>query len=196
MTRPLAIFDFDKTLTEKDTLWAFLQYMSSTREIIRNSLFLSPLLIGYKTGLLSQNKVKEQVFSNFFGGMEADKFNRQCHNFAMEQLPGIENSSALEKLTWHKEEGHRIVVVSASIENYLIPWCREKGIEGIGTQLEQQQGLITGKFKTPNCYGPEKVRRLKSLIDLEEYTPIYAYGDSRGDYEMLALADHPYFRAF
>ena len=71
-----------------------------------------------------------------------------------------------------------------------------KGIELIATKLEFKAGKLTGKFATNNCYGAEKSHRIKELFDLELYDYIYAYGDSRGDKEMLALADESFYKPF
>jgi phosphoserine phosphatase len=70
------------------------------------------------------------------------------------------------------------------------------GIEIISTEIEISNNKITGKLSTANCYGPEKVNRLKKLLSMDDYSTIYAYGDSKGDREMLALAQHPHFKPF
>ena len=66
----------------------------------------------------------------------------------------------------------------------------------LATLLETENGIVTGKLSGKNCYGPEKVARIKSEFRLEEYDNIYAYGDSSGDTEMLAIATKPYYRKF
>ena len=96
----------------------------------------------------------------------------------------------------HIEQGDRVVLVSASIENYLEPFSREFKVEIICTQLEVIDGILTGNFKSPNCYGLEKVKRIKDEVDLSVYKEIHVYGDSAGDTEMLDLATHPFYRNF
>jgi len=69
-------------------------------------------------------------------------------------------------------------------------------MEIISTRLETKDGLLTGNFATPNCYGPEKVRRIREVVDLSAYQTVYAYGDSRGDREMLEIAHEKGYRVF
>jgi phosphoserine phosphatase len=57
------------------------------------------------------------------------------------------------------------------------------------------QGCVTGKLLGSNCWGIEKVARLQDWLQRPRNTyTLYAYGDSRGDLELLAAADHPYYR--
>jgi len=89
-----------------------------------------------------------------------------------------------------------VVVVSASPENYLKIWCHRNNVECIGTKLKTDSTKLTGKIEGLNCKGAEKVRRIKSKIDLSVYTDIYGYGNSNGDKEMLALCNKPYYKSY
>jgi HAD superfamily phosphoserine phosphatase-like hydrolase len=95
-----------------------------------------------------------------------------------------------------KENQAEIIVVTASAENWVAPWCQELGIGCIATQLEIKDDLLTGKIKGRNCHGIEKVNRLKEVIDLSKYTDIEAFGDSKGDLPMLKLATRAYYKPF
>ena len=93
----------------------------------------------------------------------------------------------LERVRWHQECGHRVVVVTASFRYWIEPWCAARGIELIATKLQEQQGVLTGRFDGINCNGAEKVRRVRAAYDLGVYSRIWAYGNSRGDRPMLTL---------
>jgi HAD superfamily phosphoserine phosphatase-like hydrolase len=84
-------------------------------------------------------------------------------------------------------EGSKVLIVSASIDNWVQPFFPSFTI--VGTQIEVIDGLLTGRFLTPNCYGQEKVRRILALHPDRSDYHLIAYGDSRGDREMLAFAD-------
>jgi HAD superfamily phosphoserine phosphatase-like hydrolase len=88
----------------------------------------------------------------------------------------------------HQAEGDRVIIVSASMRCWLQPWCDKNNIELLSTQLEFKNGEFTGRFLTKNCHGKEKENRIKELLNLKDYETIYAYGDSSGDTQMLALA--------
>ena len=86
-------------------------------------------------------------------------------------------------------------MVSASVEEWILPWCLTIGITHvIATRLEQEDKILTGRLSTKNCYGLEKVQRIKGVFDLEGFSTIYAYGDSVGDKELIDIADVKYLR--
>ena len=87
-------------------------------------------------------------------------------------------------------------MVSSSISNYLKPWCDEMGFDLFSKELEVIDGKLTGKFSTPNCNGQEKVRRIKEKYDLLEYDEIHVFGNSKGDFSMLELGTHKYYKFF
>jgi HAD superfamily hydrolase (TIGR01490 family) len=97
----------------------------------------------------------------------------------------------LERLAWHRAEGHRIVIVSASLDSYLVPLAPRLGVDDVlSCSLGADAGVLDGTLVGGNVRGPEKVRRLQQWLD-GEAVELWAYGDSAGDDELLALADHP-----
>jgi phosphatidylglycerophosphatase C len=97
----------------------------------------------------------------------------------------------MERINWHKTQGHKVAVVSASIDYWLNDWCKLNGLDLISTTLELKNGKLTGRLSGKNCYGIEKVNRIKNRYNLAEFDQIYAYGNSAGDREMLLLASAP-----
>jgi phosphatidylglycerophosphatase C len=104
---------------------------------------------------------------------------------------------ALSRCDWHRRQGHRLVCVSASIGNWIVPWALGHGFaQVIATQIETDGGILTGRFRGGNCYGPEKVRRFLEIFPERDHYTLFVYGDSRGDEALLSLADHPFFRRY
>lgn len=160
----------------------------------------------------------------FFANMDYKEFLQECERFCPD-LESRLKPAALARLQWHKDRGDVVVMVSASFEEYLAPLCAKLGMECIGTRLatqtqdkdsrggdsscglESQAGsekvdsrlestFLSGEFATPNCYGEQKAVRIKAHYDLSSYEEIYAYGDSKGDTAMLALATHAFYKPF
>ena len=194
----VAAFDFDGTLTRRETLLPFLLYTLGAAEVVRHALILSPTLAGYGLGLINNGIAKERVFVQCFAGMEMQALQQEGERFAALVLPGLLRQEALQRLEWHKQQGHRCVAISASLELYVRPWAEKAGFDDvIATQLETlPDGRISGRLAGTNCYGAEKVRRLQALLGTTDGYTLYAYGDSRGDRELLSSADHAYFRQF
>lgn len=192
----LALFDFDGTLTYKDSFLEFISYYHGKKAFYLGMLKLSPWLIAYKLKLYPNWKAKEKTLSYFFRHLPEDNFRKKGEEFAREIIPAMLRPRALAALKEHIKAGDRVIVVSASGEQWLRAWCNELGIELLATQLACEEGKLLGSIKGKNCYGPEKVERIKAHVSLEEYDEIFAYGDSEGDRELLALATHPHFRHF
>ena len=87
-----------------------------------------------------------------------------------------------------------MVIVSASLDVYLDPWCEAIGVERICTELDVRNGRLTGRYRQGDCSGQAKVRRIREQYDLSQYSVIYAYGDTSEDREMLELAHRRYCR--
>lgn len=196
MNKPVvAAFDFDGTLTYRDSFLPFLRALAGDRVYAQRMLGLSPLLLGYGLGLVKNHHAKARVLAAFLSGQDVQQIQQVAQDFATRQLPGRIRASALARLRWHQQQGHRCVIVSASLECYLRPWAQSVGVnEVIGSQLAMAGDSYTGQLATANCYGAEKTRRLLELIGERDAYTLYAYGDSKGDRELLALADFAYYR--
>lgn len=192
----LAIFDFDGTITTDDSLIRFIRFVVGDLKTLWGMVFLSPMLVVYKLKLIPNYKAKQMMLSYFFKGMDKQQFQKIAEEYSLKHIDTILRPKAMEKITWHKELGHKVIVVSASIECWIRPWCDQNGLDLIATKIKVKNGLITGKFLTKNCYGIEKVNRVKEAYNLDDYDRIYAYGDSRGDKELLELADKSFYKPF
>ena len=192
----LAIFDFDGTISIKDSLVEFIKFSLSKPKYYFGLLKLSPVLTAYAFKFIPNYIAKERLISYFFKGWDEGVFQEISDKYAITQIDKIIRPKAIEKIKWHQEKGHKVVIVSASMENWLKKWCEKNNIELIATRLEAKDGKLTGKFATKNCYGIEKANRIKEQYNLSGYDYIYAYGDSSGDKEMLSLANESFYKPF
>ncbi len=196
LDKKIFVFDFDGTLTTRDTLIAFIRFARGTAWLLLCLALLLPRLVLMKLGLVDNGRTKERLFALCFKGMATSDFSDLCHRFA-----DIVGRSVKRQETWGVmekavAEGNPVYVVSASVDNWVSPFF-PKAVTVVGTRVESEGGRLTGRFLTPNCYGAEKVRRLKDMApgldnDRSHYY-IIAYGDSRGDKEMLAYADESHY---
>jgi HAD superfamily hydrolase (TIGR01490 family) len=192
----VAAFDFDGTLTHRDTMFPFLLHVVGWRAFVRHLFVLAPTLVAYGLGLIRNDITKEQVFIRFLSGINIDVLREKSEQFATIVMPKLIRTEAMKRFEWHKQQGHLCIVISASLEIYLKPWVLKVGFNDvIATQLETlQDGNITGKLSGSNCFGVEKVRRLEAMLGSKQGYTLYAYGDSRGDKELLSFADIAYYR--
>lgn len=190
----IAFFDFDGTITKKDTLIDFIIYAVGFKTFLLKFIMLMPWLLLYAMNIMSNWRVKEKVLLVYFKSWDLGTFNKCAYKYATERVPLLVNVQARNAITKHKENNDTIVVVTASCENWVKPWCDSQSIDCLATQLEVKDGKITGRFNGSNCYGQEKVNRIRQTYNLNKYKCIYAYGDSLGDENMLALADIRFYK--
>lgn len=193
----VAVFDFDGTVTRRDTLLPFLWHVVGPMEFFYNTVVLLPTLVRYVLGTLDNGPAKEHILAQFLGSKPVNEIRDLAKQFAESTIPHLLNPVAIRRLQRHRELGHVTVLLSASPELYIEPWAKSAGFDAvIGTRLAISNEAFTGRFATPNCYGQEKVRRLlKTSFNLSEAT-VFAYGNSRGDRELLEYADHPFYQTF
>ncbi|MCD6116152.1 HAD-IB family hydrolase [bacterium] len=192
----IAFFDFDGTVTGKDSFPDFIKYSVGKKNYYSGLILLTPVLAAYKLKIIPNFIAKEKLIAYFFKNWEIDYLQNIANQYSINEIDKIVNSRAIEKIKWHKQKNHKVVIVSASLECYLKAWCSKNDIDLISTMLEVKKNRITGKLAGKNCYGNEKLNRIKEKYNLSEYNSIYVYGDSKGDKQMLDIADKKYFRAF
>jgi phosphatidylglycerophosphatase C len=190
--KSLALFDFDGTITTKDTFIEFIKFTEGTSGFYWGILKQSPLLLLYALKVIPNHLAKQQLFSSFYKDIKSTIFNSWAKDFK-KYIDVIIKPKALQRLEFHRNQGDRIVIVSAGLENMIEPWCRENNIELIATKIEFNNGKLTGKFASKNCYAEQKVVRIKELLNVHEYDVIYAYGNSKGDLAMLELATERHY---
>lgn len=195
--KTIAFFDFDGTITNKDIFGDFIAYRLKHGLPYSKLLKCLPIMLLYKLRLLKNHQAKEIIFTHLFKNESVAQFEQHVVNYTANRLPQLLKKDALEKLKWHQQQGHTVYLVSANFDLILNEFAKQYNLPHLSTTLAIAGNTITGKFATPNCYGAEKVTRIRSLLpDLDTYTNIYAYGDSRGDKEMLGISNNPHYRHF
>ena len=188
--RNTAVCDFDGTLTTRDSFLAFIKWACGPVSYYAGFLRFAPQLLLMFMHLYPNWKAKERIFAHFFKGWQYSWFQALGEEFATE-LDTMRNEPVIGRLKEHIDHGDTVYVISASLPEWVEPWCRQLGVNAVlVTEIEvNDQGRITGRFKTKNCFGQEKVDRLLKVEPERDTYVLHAYGDSRGDLELLAFAD-------
>jgi phosphatidylglycerophosphatase C len=188
--RPLAAFDLDGTLTRRDTLLPFL-LQAVGRDRAYRALLASSLTLARAAarGGAHRDRAKAAVLRRALAGVPQAVLAEAAESYADLVVAQGLRPDVRARVDWHRAERHELVLVSASPELYVAPIGRRLGFdEVLATRLEvEAAGLLTGRLLGANCRGPEKVARLRQWRG-DDLVVAYAYGDSTGDREMLALA--------
>lgn len=197
------VFDFDGTITTRDTFALFLRYYAGTTTWALNIVRLMPTFIAYKLGRIDRHAVKHAVINRFFAGKSEEDVNARAVQFAQEVIPGLVRPAALhridELLHDPKCGPDSLYICSASIGPYLREWASSRNIHPnhvMATELAVVNDRITEGLNGYNVWGPNKVRRIFDQFAPQSVKIIEAYGDTRGDREMLHAAEASFFQPF
>lgn len=184
--KKLAFFDFDGTITSKDTFIEFAIFYKGKVGFILSLMKSIPSLIKWKLKIGSNSEAKQDLFNHLFKNESLKTFNSKCQEFS----PKIEQmlrQDTMKRISEFKDSNIPVVIVTASILNWIYPWALKNGISKVlATEIEvNKNGFLTGKFSTPNCHGEEKVKRIKKEYPNIEAYETYAFGDSKADMPMI-----------
>jgi phosphatidylglycerophosphatase C len=193
---PVVAFDFDGTLTVRDSFLAFLRWRAGSRRWSAGLLRLAPAAIAYLFHR-DRGRIKAAAVREFLRGVPRAQLETDARTFAEGFSRQLLRPDAVG--AWKRWRGDhvRLVIVTASPEMIVAPFARGLGADAlIGTELAFDAGdRVTGSLATPNCRGPEKVTRLRAAFG-DDVEVKAAYGDTRGDREMLAMAEITGYRVF
>jgi phosphatidylglycerophosphatase C len=194
--RPLVAFDFDGTLTSRDSFMAFLAWRAGARAYAAGLAALAPAGLRYLADR-DRGRIKAAAVKRFLRGLTRAELEAAAQAFASARGHALLRPDALRAWRRWQGEGARVVIVTASPELTVAPFARALGAERlIGTRLAfDGDDRVTGALDGPNCRGPEKVRRLREAFG-DDVALEAAYGDTDGDREMLAIAEERGFRVF
>ena len=198
----IAAFDFDGTLTRRDTLLPFLRRGLGWPRFLWAVLRCLPWLAAYALRLVPNHVAKARLLRATLSGRTTAEIQAWTTRWMTNDFPGQLRPWSMERLAFHQQAKHCCVMVSASPDIYLLQVAQQLGFDAlICTELEVVSGCLTGVMRTPNCHGEQKVLRLKAWM-AERFAlraaggwTLYAYGDSACDRPMLRLADEAWYRS-
>ena len=194
MNITVAAFDVDNTLTVRDCVVPFMKTVGGVSKL--SKVVLSDL---GKTIQNVRRRDRDALKMKFIDGIFAGKDAREVESLGVQFASKVADkwlrSDVASRMRWHQEQGHVVILVSASLGAYLHPLGDLLEVDAVlCTELEEVNGVLTGKLIGQNCRGKEKASRVQkwcqdSGIALEDL--MYAYGDSSGDTELLELFSEP-----
>ncbi|HEX7910640.1 MAG TPA: HAD-IB family hydrolase [Paraburkholderia sp.] len=191
----VAAFDFDGTITTSDSLRDFVRWTVGRAGLISGAIRAAPWLVGMLIGQCDRGTAKGHFLAATLGGMTRRELEDAAQQYAAAGLLALIRPEMAARVEEHKRRGHRLVLVSASPALYLKHWALRVGFDAVlATELAFRHDRFSGQLASPNCWGPEKVRRLMEWFGADRPRVLFAYGDSQGDREMLAFADHGWLR--
>lgn len=193
--KKLYLFDFDGTLTYKDTMFLYLKFYNSSKFNLQFVKHI-PLFLLLKLKLADAEKVKKSFISSILKGQTKTKIDKKSQLFYEQYFPEIFRENALEFIANIDRTKTDCYIVSASLDIWVQPFADHFKIPLLATKAEFVNDVFTGKFVGKNCNGPEKVHRIKNALGEKRYDKTIAFGDTSGDKEMMAWANESQFEFF
>ena len=195
----VAAFDFDGTLTHRDTLLPFLARGLGWPKFLLALLRCAPWLLGFALRLIPNHVAKQKLLLVTLRCKTTAQMDDWTDRWLKHDFDGQLQNWTMAQLAWHQQAGHCCVMVSASPDIYLKRVAKQLGFDALlCTEMEVADGQLTGQMATPNCHGEQKVLRLKAWMagrfDANAIPTLYAYGDTAGDKPMLRLAAQAFYR--
>jgi len=192
----LSVFDFDGTLTRHDSFVPFLKFAFGKREFNRRMLRLAVPSLRFVARRISRDELKAQLIGTFLTGVKVQWVQQKAEEFSKAFWPRLMRPSGLRAVATEVESGAVVTLCSASPALVLQPFADRLGIKLIGTELEVVDGLLTGRIAGSNCRCENKVLRLEAVYGPLNQYRLRAWGDTRGDHELLAAAQDAHWRHF
>ena len=193
--KKLYCFDFDGTLTYKDTMFLYLKFYNASKFRIQFVKHI-PLFTLLKLNLLDAEKVKKSFISSILKGQNKAKIEKKTQEFFEQYYPEIFRENALDFIKNIDYSQTDCYIVSASLDIWVRPFAEKFKMNLIATKAEFKNEVFTGNFVGKNCNGPEKVNRIKVEISDKKYDKTIAFGDTSGDKQMLDWANEGQLKFF
>jgi len=196
MKRPVAAFDFDGTLTRSDSVVPFLRLVGGRRKLVFGLARHAPSVV-LAAARRDRDRLKALATAAVFRDVPRSRIDELARTYGRSLAVRGLRDDVVARLGWHLEQGHLVVIVSASYEPYVSVVAQALNVSNVvATRLEfDAADVCTGGIDGPNCRAAEKVDRLERWLAARGLSrgeiELWAYGDSPGDRELLAWADHP-----
>lgn len=193
--KKLYLFDFDGTLTYKDTMFLFLKFYDPAKYSIQ---FLKhiPLFALLKFKLADAEAVKKSFISSILKGQSMYQIEKKAQQFFDENYPSLFRENALDFIKNIDTQNTECYIVSASLDIWVKPFAEKFNMKLLSTQAEFKDDIFTGNFTGKNCNKEEKVKRIKLEIGNRKFDKIIAFGDTSGDKAMFKFANESHYRFF
>jgi HAD superfamily hydrolase (TIGR01490 family) len=187
----IALFDFDGTLTTKDSMRLFFAWVDPRGVGWWRFLRAAPGVVlshGFR-----REPLKTALVHAFLAGKTQEELAVLGRQFVQDVLPAHLNQTVLARMRRYRDEGARVAIVSASLDVWLRPFAKQEGVALLCTEAAYTHGLFMGEWQTPNCNGVEKRRRVELYFPDWTQQVITVYGNSAGDAAMLQMADEAWW---
>ena len=197
----IAIYDLDKTITRRPTFTHFLLFYARRTAPFR--LVGLPIwimaLIGYRVGLYGRKPLKQFGISMFMGrNLDTETLAEVVTNFVSEAVLTDIQPGAAKSIENDRSQNQKLLIATAAPAFYANKIGDLMGFDAVvATQHRlRSDGRICHFIDGENCYGPEKLKMVKTWFDAQglkrEDCHISVYSDHASDAPLMDWAHAAY----
>ncbi len=184
----IVFVDFDSVVLSKKTPVRFLSYAVGKRKMWFVRMLFRPLMWLQTLHIVKFKSLHERAFHYLFANKPQALLEEKAQRYSLEVLPKIIDRQTHQKIRWHLERHHEVVMISSGLSLWLTPWARNKGVAVVATEVEAKEGVLSGNFDPCECRGSERIRRIHQAYDLDDFDSVFIYTRHTDDRELLALS--------
>lgn len=195
MSDHIAVFDLDGTITDCDTYVHFLwSCLKSRPGRLFHTIHLPLAVLIHKAGFRDNSWLKAVFLRAVAAGLRQPELDLLVTSYLRKIVKQHMRPSALAMISHHRENGHKLILATASFDFYVLDLAKTLGFHAtICTHaVRDHNQALTGEIQGNNCYGAAKVHAVLAAIPNRENCLIYAYTDHHSDIALLSEADYPF----
>ncbi len=193
MSTILAFFDMDYTVLDTSSGLEYVKHLREQRRIsTRLLLHIAWWTLLYKVSAVDMNRAMPRLLS-YVDEVSASRLMADSYAWVDQKLKAHITPRAIELIQAHRQQAHRVVLISASTQFAVQPVAEQLKIDFICSQLVVVADRITGEVVGPLCYGAGKITWAQRYA-AEHHAALstaYFYTDSHSDRPLLELVGHP-----
>ena len=193
MSAIIALFDMDYTTLDDSSGLLYVKYLRQQKRIGRRVLLrIAWWTLLYKVSAIDVNSAVPKMLS-YAEHQSASRLMAESYAWFDEILKDHIVPRAVAKIDFHRQQGHRVVLISASTQFAVQPVAKYLHLDFLCTQLIDRNDELTGQVVDPPCYGAGKLVWAQRYADEHgaALRDAYFYTDSHSDQPLLDVVGHP-----
>jgi HAD superfamily hydrolase (TIGR01490 family) len=193
MPPTIAFFDMDYTTLDTSSGLLYVKYLRQQHRISRRVLLrIAWWTLLYKVAAVDVNSAVPKLLS-YAEHQNASRLMAESYAWFDEMLKQHIAPRAVERIEFHRQQDHRVVLISASTQFAVQPVAEYLHVDFLCTQLIDRDDELTGEVVDPPCYGAGKIvwAQRYAAEHGANLRDAYLYTDSHSDQPLLDAVGHP-----
>ncbi|WP_081466882.1 HAD family hydrolase [Methylobacter tundripaludum] len=195
-----AFFDVDETIWNEKSVITFYQFYLDITKGDKADFFWEQFNKNVKNTIsagISREELNAWFYLEHFSGVSVSHLREIAEQWSIKKFnqPSFWQDKVIERIEYHKNKGHAIVLVSGSFREVLAPLAKRLGVTDIlCSPLEEKDGCYTGNMLGSPMIGYGKANAVSDYLREHHIDPVhcYGYGDDTTDIPFIGTVGNSY----